>query len=118
MESMKEDANQGSETSTVGCVGEGMIIRVPTENTVSCKSRSRYHILRSIISNNLYGVDIMQEAVEICKLSLFLKLLAHVERVEDIGVLAGIDCNIRTAHKLVGFVPAVEAKVTEREGIT
>jgi hypothetical protein len=66
--------------------------------------RSRYRILRSIISNNLYGVDIMQEAVEICKLSLFLKLLVHVERVEDIEVLPGIDCNIRTGNILVGMV--------------
>ena len=34
-----------------------------------------YFILKSIIINNLYGVDIMEEAVEICKLRLFLKLV-------------------------------------------
>ena len=34
----------------------------------------RYCVLKSIIVNNLYGVDIMEEAVEICKLRLFLKL--------------------------------------------
>jgi hypothetical protein len=118
MESMEEDANRGSETSKIGYVGVGVIMRVPPENTVSCKSRSRYRILRSIISNNLYGVDIMQEAVEICKLSLFLKLLAHVERVEDIEVLPGIDCNIRTGNALVGFVTPDEAKVTHHEGLT
>ena len=39
----------------------------------------RYFILKSIIINNLYGVDIMEEAVEICKLRLFLKLVAQVE---------------------------------------
>ena len=33
----------------------------------------RYFILKSIIINNLYGVDIMEEAIEICKLRLFLK---------------------------------------------
>jgi len=33
----------------------------------------RYFILKSIILNNLFGVDIMEEAVEICKLRLFLK---------------------------------------------
>jgi hypothetical protein len=31
-----------------------------------------YFILKSIIVNNLFGVDIMEEAVEICKLRLFL----------------------------------------------
>jgi hypothetical protein len=39
----------------------------------------RYFVLKSIIINNLYGVDIMHEAVEICKLRLFLKLVAQVE---------------------------------------
>ena len=38
-----------------------------------------YFILKSIIVNNLYGVDIMEEAVEICKLRLFLKLVAQVD---------------------------------------
>ncbi|MDV7402348.1 DNA methyltransferase, partial [Arthrospira platensis SPKY1] len=31
----------------------------------------RYFILKSIIINNLFGVDLMEEAVEICKLRLF-----------------------------------------------
>ena len=39
----------------------------------------RYFILKSIIVNNLYGVDIMEEAVEICKLRLFLKLVAQID---------------------------------------
>ncbi len=38
----------------------------------------RYFILKSIIISNLFGVDIMEEAVEICKLRLFLKLVAQV----------------------------------------
>ena len=32
------------------------------------------YILKNIVTRNLYGVDIMEEAVEICKLRLFLKL--------------------------------------------
>ncbi|MHB9044307.1 MAG: DNA methyltransferase [Pirellulales bacterium] len=40
---------------------------------------STYFILKSIIVRNLYGVDIMEEAVEICKLRLFLKLVSHVD---------------------------------------
>jgi type II restriction/modification system DNA methylase subunit YeeA len=38
----------------------------------------RYFIFKSIILNNLFGVDIMEEAAEICKLRLFLKLAAQV----------------------------------------
>jgi hypothetical protein len=63
----------------------------------------RYFILKSIIVNNLFGVDIMQEAVEICKLRLFLKLVAQIERVEDIEPLPDIDFNIRAGNTLVGL---------------
>jgi len=63
----------------------------------------RYFILKSIIVNNLYGVDIMEEAVEICKLRLFLKLIAQVENGKDIEPLPDIDFNIRAGNTLVGF---------------
>ncbi len=63
----------------------------------------RYFILKSIVLNNLYGVDIMEEAVEICKLRLFLKLTAQLERYEDIEPLPDIDFNIRAGNTLVGF---------------
>ncbi|MBI4303488.1 MAG: Eco57I restriction-modification methylase domain-containing protein, partial [Chloroflexi bacterium] len=63
----------------------------------------RYFILKSIVLGNLYGVDIMAEAVEICKLRLFLKLVAQVERVEDVEPLPDIDFNIRAGNTLVGF---------------
>jgi hypothetical protein len=64
----------------------------------------RYFILKSIIVHNLYAVDIMEEAVEICKLRLFLKLVAQVERAERIEPLPDIDFNIRAGNTLVGFV--------------
>ncbi len=63
----------------------------------------RYFILKSIVLNNLYGVDIMEEAVEICKLRLFLKLVAQLETYEQIEPLPDIDFNIRTGNTLVGF---------------
>ncbi|MBI4332708.1 MAG: SAM-dependent methyltransferase [Chloroflexi bacterium] len=63
-----------------------------------------YFILKTIVLRNLYGVDIMAEAVEICKLRLFLKLVAQVERVEDVEPLPDIDFNIRAGNTLVGFI--------------
>jgi methylase of polypeptide subunit release factors len=68
----------------------------------------RYFIDKSIIVNNLYGVDIMHEAVEIAKLRLFLKLAALVEidsRKPNQGIepLPDIDFNIRAGNTLVGF---------------
>ena len=63
----------------------------------------KYFIYKSIVINNLYGVDIMEEAIEICKLRLFLKLVAQVDRVEDIEPLPDIDFNIRAGNTLVGY---------------
>ena len=63
----------------------------------------RYFILKSIIINNLYGVDIMEEAVEICKLRLFLKLVAQLEPHDQIEPLPDIDFNIRAGNTLIGF---------------
>jgi hypothetical protein len=62
-----------------------------------------YYVLKSIIINNLYGVDIMEEAVEICKLRLFLKLVAQIDRAEEIEPLPDMDFNIRAGNTLVGF---------------
>jgi len=68
----------------------------------------KYYIFKSIILQNLYGVDIMKEAVEIAKLRLFLKLVATVEvdyRKPNLGLepLPDIDFNIRAGNSLVGF---------------
>ena len=64
-----------------------------------------YFILKSIVVNNLYGVDIMAEAVEIAKLRLFLKLVAQVDRVENIeppcivGQDEPVDCRLCRVSK-------------------
>jgi hypothetical protein len=63
----------------------------------------RYFILKSIIVNNLYGVDIMEEACEIAKLRLFLTLVAQVDDVAQLEPLPDIDFNIRAGNTLVGF---------------
>lgn len=67
-----------------------------------------YYILKTIIVNNLYGVDIMDEAVEICKLRLFLKLIACAEpdaKKPNWGIepLPDIDFNILVGNTLVGY---------------
>jgi len=109
MQAMEEDADQGGETRKAVWAWLDVINHTPTEDVVLHTSSRRYRILRSIITNNLYGVDIMQEAVEICKLRLLIKLLAHVERVEDIEALPSIDHNIYAGNALVGFVSRDEA---------
>ena len=63
----------------------------------------RYFVYKSIILNNLFGVDIMAEAVEICKLRLFLKLVSQVDGGRDLEPLPDIDFNIRAGNNLVGY---------------
>lgn len=74
----------------------------------------RYFVLKSIILKNLYGVDIMEEATEICKLRLFLKMVAQVHADEKIEPLPDIDFNIRAGNTLVGY--ATEAQLDNALG--
>ena len=55
----------------------------------------RYFILKSIVLNNLYGVDIMEEATEICKLRLFLKLVAQIDVRAVLSKLAEAPAQLR-----------------------
>ena len=68
----------------------------------------RYFILKTIVVSNLYGVDIMEEAVEICKLRLFLKLVAQLDSYDQIEPLPDIDFNVRAGNTLVGFTTLQE----------
>jgi hypothetical protein len=74
----------------------------------------RYFILKSIIIQNLYGVDIMEEAVEICKLRLFLKLVSQVESVDQIEPLPDIDFNIRAGNTLVGYTSLEQVRQSQQ----
>ncbi|GHO89329.1 Eco57I restriction-modification methylase domain-containing protein [Dictyobacter formicarum] len=95
------------------------IQRLNSASTIDVqKSARRYSILKTIITRNLYGIDIMEEAAEICKLHLFLKLIAQVERVEDIEPLPDIDHNIHAGNTLAemndpNHLPAIAQQTYE-----
>ncbi len=82
--------------------------RVLFQQVENAPSR-HYFILKSIISHNLYGVDLMPEAVEVCKLCLNLKLLAQVEKPEELREVSvssapsGYNVNVHEGNALVGF---------------
>lgn len=89
---------------------------------VDAHPNRRYFVLKSIILNNLYAVDIMEEAVEICKLRLFLKLAAQVEpdaARDNLGIepLPDIDFNIRAGNTLVGYATYDEVKRAITSGL-
>jgi hypothetical protein len=68
---------------------------------------------RQAILNNLYGVDIDGGAVEICKLRLWLSMVADIEdEPREVEPLPNIDFNIRQGNSLVGHV---DTKVVNNE---
>ncbi len=70
-----------------------------------------YVRLKHASLSNLYGLDIMPEAVEIAKLRLFLALAARLERPEEIEPLPDLDFNLKTGNLLVGFKDIVDARL-------
>jgi hypothetical protein len=73
-----------------------------------------YFIKRSIITNNLFGVDIMEEAVEIAKLRLFLALVASAQNTDDLEPLPNIEFNIMAGNSLIGLMHVNDAEFDRR----
>src|SRR5437016_13171106 len=63
-----------------------------------------YYIKKKIITDNLFGVDIMEEGTEIAKLRLFLALVSSVQNVDDLEPLPNIDFNILPGNSLIGLL--------------
>ncbi|GAB4044323.1 Eco57I restriction-modification methylase domain-containing protein [Spirosoma jeollabukense] len=69
-----------------------------------------YYIKKQIITSNLYGVDLMEEATEIAKLRLFLTLVASAEKVSQLEPLPNIDFNIMPGNSLIGLLRVNDAQ--------
>ena len=67
-----------------------------------------YYVKKKIITENLFGVDVMEEATEIAKLRLFLALVSSVQTVDQLEPLPNIDFNILPGNSLVGFLQVNE----------
>ncbi len=73
-----------------------------------------YFVKKSIITDNLFGVDIMEEATEIAKLRLFLALVASVHTVDHLESLPNIDFNIVAGNSLVGLMHVDDKEFNRR----
>ncbi|MCC6823544.1 MAG: hypothetical protein IT579_22695, partial [Verrucomicrobia subdivision 3 bacterium] len=69
-----------------------------------------YFIKKQIITNNLFGVDIMEEATEIARLRLFLALVASAQTEDQLEPLPNIDFNIIAGNSLIGLLRVDAAK--------
>ena len=73
-----------------------------------------YYIRKQIIVENLYGVDIMDEATEIAKLRLFLALVSSAQKLVDLEPLPNIDFNIMAGNSLTGLLSVDEKRFDEK----
>jgi schlafen family protein/Eco57I restriction-modification methylase len=74
-----------------------------------------YFIKKRIITDNLYGVDIMDEATEIARLRLFLALVASAESVDQLEPLPNIDFNILKGNSLIGLMHVDDKEFDARQ---
>ncbi len=74
-----------------------------------------YFIKRTIITDNLFGVDIMEEATEIAKLRLFLALVASAQSVDQLEPLPNIDFNIVAGNSLIGLLRVDDHEFDSRQ---
>jgi hypothetical protein len=75
-----------------------------------------YYIKKQIITNNLYGVDLMEEATEIAKLRLFLALVASADTVDQLEPLPNIDFNIMNGNSLIGLMRVDAGSFEKHQG--
>ncbi len=69
----------------------------------------RSFIISTILRHNLYGVDILPEAVEVCQLRLVLTLLSTVPCSGDLVYVSDVPIHVLSGNALVGFVTPDEA---------
>jgi hypothetical protein len=76
-----------------------------------------YFIKKTIITDNLFGVDVMEEATEIAKLRLFLALVASAEsgKPEQLEPLPNIDFNILAGNSLIGLMRVDDDEFNRRQ---
>ena len=77
--------------------------------------RPEYYFKRRIVTKNLYGVDIEEGALEICKLRLWLSLVSAMSR-DTADPLPNIDYNIMQGNSLVGYTDIPEKQQYSIDG--
>ncbi len=58
-------------------------------------------LARSILLNNIFGVDILEPANRICELRLWLSTIKYYKNYEQLPPLPNLDLNIRCGHALL-----------------
>ena len=73
---------------------------------VDAHPSKRYFIRKHIAIRNLYGTDLMPDAIETAKLRIFLALAACVDTREELQPLPDLDFNLKCGNLVVGLKDA------------
>ena len=71
--------------------------------------KSLFHLKKSIIENNLFGVDINPNSVEICKLRLWIELLKNSYYLTEIS--EGFDESLRDSYHQMQTLPNIDINI-------
>lgn len=97
------------ERSDVPEPDEARDFREVLAEAAKCPSH-RHYALKRILLTNLFGVDISDEEVEICRMRLLIKLLAQIGE-DGYGLpLPDLEFQIKTGNTLLGFTSLSEAE--------
>ncbi|MCX6880595.1 MAG: ATP-binding protein [Verrucomicrobia bacterium] len=80
------------------------------------KAPMAYWLKKKIVTENLYGVDLMEEATEIAKLRLFLSLVASAEKRAELEPLPNIEFNLLPGNSLIGLLHVDPSKFDSKGG--
>jgi hypothetical protein len=72
-------------------------------NRIAAHQNVQYFIRKHIALSNLYGTDLMAEAIEVSKLRIFLALASCLEDVSEIEPLPDLDFNLKVGNLVVGL---------------
>ena len=61
-------------------------------------------VKREIIANNLYGVDIKPEAIEVAKLRMWLSLVVDIPSIDDVEALPNLDYKLMCGDSLISSI--------------
>jgi hypothetical protein len=79
------------------------------------------YILTTIITHNLYGVDLAQEAINICQMRLYLAFLASVHCIEEVQPFTTLHLHVRTGNVLASTLESKHLsntpQLSQQEGL-
>lgn len=72
----------------------------------------QHYILTTILIRNLYGVDLAQEAINICQLRLYLAFLASARCIEEVLPFYAFKLHVRIGNALASTIAGKHPNVT------